>query len=80
MAKLIFTVITKDVFSEGGQVKEVVDINAVMEDINHECPSAADHLVNIINKMAPQIIKAANFHYVNEWKARTGNTESNTTH
>lgn len=38
MAKLIFTVITKDVFSEGGQVKEVVDINAVMEDVNHECP------------------------------------------
>lgn len=31
MAKVIFTVITKEVFSEGTQVKEVVDVNVLME-------------------------------------------------
>lgn len=80
MAKIIFTVTTKDVFSEDGQVKEVVDINAVMEGVNRETPSAADRLVDIINKMAPQIIKAANFHYMNEWKAHSVNKNQKTTH
>lgn len=80
MAKVIFTVTTKDVFTDSGQVKELVDVNAVIEGVNHEHPSASDRIAEIIKQMAPQIIKAANFHYVNEWKARTGNTESNTTH
>ena len=71
MAKVIFTVTTKDVFTDEGLAKELIDVNAVIEGVNHESPSAADHLANIINKMAPQIIKAAQFHYINEWNARS---------
>ena len=80
MAKVIFTVTTKEVFSEGAQVKEVVDVNVQMAGVDYESPNAADHIANIINRMSEQIIKAANIHYMNEWKARSGNTESNTTH
>ncbi|AUZ66654.1 hypothetical protein V8J08_003615 [Citrobacter amalonaticus] len=80
MAKIIFTVTTKEVFSEGSQVKEVVDVNVQMEGVNYESPNAADHIASIINRMSERIIKAANIHYMNEWKARSGNTESNTTH
>lgn len=80
MAKVIFTVITKEVFSEGDQVKEVVDVNVKTEGVNYESPNAADHIASIINRMSEQIIKAANIHYINKWKSRSGNTESNTTH
>jgi hypothetical protein len=34
MAKVIFTVTTKDVFTDSGQVKELVDVNAVIEGVN----------------------------------------------
>ncbi|EBT2372243.1 TPA: hypothetical protein ACPFQA_002530 [Citrobacter braakii] len=77
MAKVIFTVTTKDVFTDEGQAKELIDVNAVIEGVNPESPSAADHLANIINKMAPQIIKAAHFHYVSEWNARSENKRFN---
>ncbi|NKD22552.1 hypothetical protein HEQ76_20510 [Enterobacter asburiae] len=80
MAKVIFTVTTKEVFTDAGQDKEVIDVNVLIEDVNYESPNAADHMASIIHRMSKQIIKAANIHYMNEWKARSGNTESNTTH
>lgn len=80
MAKVIFTVTTKDVFTDDGQDKEVVDINVVVEGVNHEHPSAADRIAQIINQMGPKIIEAANFHYVNEWNKHSGNKRTNSTH
>ncbi|WP_419057193.1 hypothetical protein [Kluyvera georgiana] len=80
MAKVIFTVTTKDVFTDGGQAKELVDVNVVLEGVNHEHPSASDRIGEIIKQMAPKIIDAANFHYVNEWKSHSGNKRTNSTH
>ncbi|EPM0022674.1 hypothetical protein PU088_000987 [Citrobacter farmeri] len=81
MAKVIFTVTTKEVFTDGGQDKEVIDVNVLMEDVNYDSPNVADHIASIINSMSERIIKAANIHYMNVWHSRSADKkQSNTTH
>ncbi|WP_035607488.1 hypothetical protein [Edwardsiella tarda] len=64
MAQVIFTVESKGVIKQDGKVQEEVNINVSIDGVDYNAPSSADTLAWIIKQMAPNIINAANNHYM----------------
>ncbi len=64
MAQVIFTVESKGAIKQNGKVQEEVNINVSIDGVDYNVPSSADILAWVIKKMAPNIINAANNHYM----------------